>query len=284
MISIIIATYNGGALLREQLDSIAAQQYDGLWEVLVVDNRSTDGTQDFVRVYQQQLPELRLVLAHKQQGQPYAANTGAKAALGNHFIFCDADDVAAPGWLAAMAAALTRYDLVAGAIETKRLQIGTLQRPFIYDEHNWIALNFLPFAVGANLGVSRRAFETVGGFDEALPYSQDVEFSWRIQVAGYNIGFAEDAVMHYRSRQTLRDLWRQMYRYAFYYPLLYRRYARHGMPASTSTAVLERYLWLARHIRFLLRGSPKSKALWIGNAAYAAGLLKGSIDHRVLYL
>lgn len=284
MISIIIPTRNGEPFLAEQLEALQRQTYDGAWEVLVVDNQSSDGTASVVRSYQAHIPELHLVPAHQKKGRPYACNTGARAARGDRLLFCDADDVAEPGWVAAMARALEEADAVAGALETKDLNEDTTYRPFRYDEQHWVALDFLPFIAGANMGISRQIFEAIGGFDELLLTSQDIEISWRLQIQGFKLRFAPDAVMKYRMRGSLSHLWHQLRQYTFYYPLLYQRYAHRGMPGTTVQTVIERYVWLLKHIPFLLKGSPKARAAWVSRAAIALGLLQGSIHFKVLYL
>lgn len=284
MISIIIPTRNGEPFLAEQLEALQRQTYTGAWEVLVVDNQSSDGTTSVVQNYQERMPDLRLVPAHQKKGRPYACNTGARAARGTRFLFCDADDIADLAWVEAMARGLDNNDAVAGALETKDLNSEGVYRPFRYDEQHWVALDFLPFIAGANMGISRQAFETIGGFDELLLNSQDVDLSWRLQLHGFTIRFLPDAVMHYRMRDSLKHLWRQLHGYTFYYPLLYKRYAQRGMPATSTHAVFERYKWLLKNIRFLFKGSPKARAIWVSRAAIAAGLLQGSLHYKVLYL
>ncbi|NTU78057.1 MAG: glycosyltransferase [Chloroflexales bacterium] len=282
--SIVIATYNAASTLGEQLDALLAQECADSVEVLVVDNRSTDDTVGLVGRYRERMPHLRLVTAPERQGKAYAANIGARAALGDYQIFIDADDVVAPGWLAAMIAALRGRHAVAGAIDAKTLNQSGPNRPFGYRGVEHKALGFLPYLIGCNMGLSREAYEAVGGYDESLPRSEDFDLSWRLQLKGYELHYAPDAVVRYRHRPSLDDLWDQIYGYAFYYPLLYKRFAAYGMPRSSARKVLDKYLWLIAHIYYLKRHDEGWKTKWLYEAAYAWGLVRGSLHYRVLYL
>ena len=70
---------------------------------------------------------------------------------------------------------------------------------------------FLPFAPSCNLGVWADVYATYRWFDEAYPQAHDVEWSWRAQLAGFTLGFAPDAIVHYRYRSTIRGVARQAY-------------------------------------------------------------------------
>jgi GT2 family glycosyltransferase len=76
------------------------------------------------------------------------------------------------------------------------------------------ATDHLPYAVGASLGFRRRVWEALGGFDESFLIGGDeVDFCWRAQDAGYELGAASDAVTYYRSKRRLRAYFVQQYRY-----------------------------------------------------------------------
>lgn len=284
MISVIIPVYNGANTLGEQLNALEKQDYDGEWEIIVVNNRSTDNTTAFVESFQKQIPRLRLIQALEWPGAGYARNEGVAAARGDMLAFCDADDVADPGWLAALAKALPTHDFVAGRIDVERLNRCPSWRPSFAAYPHKPAMGFLPFVSGCNMALGRSAFTAAGGFDEAFLRGQDLELSWRLQLHGYAIHYEPEAVMYRRYRETLPELWRQVSAYATYYPLLYRRYAQHGMPPSRWRQAWPRYKWLLRHGRKLLSKSPKARGRWVYRAAVSWGLLVGSMRYRKLYL
>ncbi len=283
-LSVIIPVYNGEATLGKQLDALQDQSYDGEWEIVVVNNRSVDDTVGLIHHYQKKMPQLRLTHAPDKQNKSYTRNQGAQIAKGNVFLFCDADDMVAPGWLAAMASATREHDFVAGAIDYQSINANPSWRDS-FDQYPFVpAMRFLPYVVSGNMAVSRRAFEQVGGFSEAYLSSHDIEMSWRLQLQGFEIYYEPKAVMYCRNRESLKGLWKQISTYSYYYPLLYRQYADHGMPRTSRKEVWNRYIWVAKKLRLLAHKSPDVRGKWINRAAYSWGLLKGSIRYRVLYL
>jgi GT2 family glycosyltransferase len=285
LISVIIATYNGAAVLPEQLDALCAQQYQGPWELVIADNRSTDNTVEVVRAYQQKLPNLRLIHAAEQQGAAYAYNVGASQAAGDAFLFCDQDDIVASGWLEAHARALAEHHLVAGALEVNRLnQSSPWRRPAAPPNGSTKPLlNFLPSVITANLGVSREAFEAVGGFAADAYYCDDIDFAWRLQLKGYAIHDAPKAIVHYRYRTSFRDLWKQTVSYGMAQAYLYKRFAPYGMPRSSFRQAIQGYGWLIRQAPALLRSRQDQRVRWVRRLAGSLGRIKGSWRFRTFY-
>lgn len=283
-VSVIIPTHNGAATLRAQLHALQEQRYDGRWEVIVVDNASSDGSAAVVAELLEAMPNLRLVPAHERKGRGYAINCGARAASGDVFLFCDSDDVAAPGWVAAMAEGLRAHDVVVGHTDIERLNERRPKAIRPYRSASHVSLGFLPHATGCNSGVTRAAFEAVGGFDHRSRRAQDIDFSWRLQLAGYRISDVPDAVMHVRLRSDLRAIWRQTTGSAVAQAWLYRRFARQGMPRDPWRVVWADYWWLLRNARALPFRDYDFAVHWLFKAGLRWGRLIGSLRNRVCYL
>lgn len=284
LLSVIIPVYNAAATLGQQLSALKAQVSDGPWEIVAVDNRSTDDSVTVIRKYQQQMPQLRLVQAEEKQGRAYACNVGAQAAKGDVFLFCDADDVVALGWLAALAEALEQHEFVAGTIEVEALNESKAWCP---NPGNWATrrnLSFLPFAGGALMALSREAFERVGGFNETAPFCEDIEISWRLQLHGYPLHSVPDAVIHVRYRETRQAMWTQNVRFGEAHAYLYKQFASCGMPRSSVRGTAHKYWELITKLPFLLGGDETQKAQLLRKAALCWGRLCGSLRYRTIYL
>ena len=284
LVSVIIPVHNAAATLGQQLKALKEQEFDGSWEVVAVDNQSTDDSATVIRQYQQQMPQLRFVQATDKQTAAYARNVGARAAKGDVFLFCDADDVVAPGWLAALADALEQHDFVAGTMDVELLNESKVWRP---EPCNWATrrnLGFLPFSGGALMGLSREAFERVGGFNEEAPIGEDVELSWRLQLQGYLLHPVPDAVVHYRYRETQQAKWKQHVRYGEAHVYLYAQFASHGMPRPSIKAVIHKYLEIVSMLSLVLNGNKMLKEQLLRKAALCWGRVRGSLAHRTLYL
>lgn len=212
-VSVVIAARDAARTLPHQLRALADQRAGGTWEVLVADNGSTDGTREVVAAARAWLPGLRLVDAAAVRGAGAARNAAAEVARGDVLLFCDADDVVAPGWLAALHGALGRADLVAGRLEWQRLnrRDAQMSRHLPQDDglQHTAPLPDLPCASSSNLGVRRELFRRLGGFDHAARYLQDTDLCWRAQLAGARLEFEPAAVVHMRLRPSVVGAWRQ---------------------------------------------------------------------------
>lgn len=223
-VSVIMPTYNAASTICEQLDSLACQEWAADWELIIADNGSKDRTVELAETYRGRFPNLRILDAAGRRGAAYARNTGASAANGDVFVFCDADDVASPGWLTRITEPLREYDLVIGHMEFSALNKGN-QEGAVPIEH--LPSSYAPYKYyvsGAGFAIHRKFHETIGGFDESLMAGEDVDYGFRVQLAGARVYFADDAIMHYRLRPTLRSSYQQGTTYGKCTVMLYIRY------------------------------------------------------------
>jgi len=283
-LSVVIPARDAAAVVPDQLGALRAQRWEGRWEVVVaLDAGSTDATADVVGRYADGWPRLRIVDAPPGGGPGSARNVGAAAAAGSALAFCDADDVVAPGWVAAMGDALRHHEFVTGPLELDRLNPTWLveSRRRSFADRRPVYEGIFPYASSCNLGVRRPVFERAGGFDAAWRVGEDIELSMRLWLSGIVLHFEPGAVVHYRYRPTLRSTYRQARSYGRVRPLLAERLRRAGRPAPNRSAGLRNWAWLVRHVR-LLAGRP-GRAKWLWVAGQRVGSLEGSWRVRRLY-
>jgi glycosyltransferase involved in cell wall biosynthesis len=217
-LSVILPCYNGADTIAVQLEALTRQEWPGGWEMIVVNNGSTDRSMDIVEQYRDRLPDLKIVQAHvpgtTRLGVPHSYNTGVQAATGDAFALCEADDEVAPGWLLAIGTALADHDFVAARLEHRKLNPTWLHPPYGEGEQG-TELRREPapphfFLVSLNgVGLRRSLYEKVGPFSIDFPIAHDTDYSWRMQLAGYSLHFEPDAVVHYRERLRLHARYRQ---------------------------------------------------------------------------
>lgn len=287
-LSVIIPCYNASDTLADQLEALAQQRWSDSWEVIVADNGSTDELLAVVERYRERIPNLRVADASDRRGIGHALNVAAEAAVGEALVRCDADDVVAPGWLAAMGEALTKHDFVACRFETFKLNPPWLwgdgwnpQQDGV-QEYNYPP--FLPHAGGGSLGVKRALHEAVGGFDSFIPALEDTDYCWRIQLAGTKLHFVPDAVVHIRLRNTLYGIFQRARFWGKQNVFIYKRYRPLGMPKLSWKCGIMAWANLLR-VRSLLqlRRQPGRAALaW--ELGWRIGRLQGSIKQRVFAL
>lgn len=286
LVSVVIPTRNAQETLGEQLEALASQTYEGDWEVVVVDNGSSDASAAIARSFHDRLPALRVVDASRKAGINVARNAGADAARGEFIAICDADDVCSPGWLAALVAAAPSFDIVKGRLETSLLnrssELGWYNprpRDLMRVRHG-----FLPGASASNCGMWTRVVRSLGGWNEDYVYgSTGTEFFWRAQLAGFSLGPAEEALVHKRLRSGLRPLMRQQFRQGLNQVRLYREFRDRGMPRSSTDRGLKAWLKLILGLPGLV-SSRRARGKWLRQAAMRAGRLAGSLRFRTVFL
>lgn len=182
-VAVLIATYNRARLLGETLDVLAASRVSPSisWEVVVVDNNSTDDTRDVVVSRQAGYPVPLRYLVERRQGRSAALNTAIAATAAPLLLFTDDDVRVDPEWLMAGAAALhAGADYVGGPVQPiweappppwldlERSDLwGTIAildygpDPFAFEERRRVPL-------GANMGVRRSLLDKIGGFRAEL--------------------------------------------------------------------------------------------------------------------
>ena len=219
IVSVCLAVRNGKPFLSEQLDSLCVQDYEGEWELIIADDHSTDGTVALANEWKDRLPLTIVSLGPDDEGRertgPSAGrNTARAAASGSFLAFCDADDAVRPDWIRQLVAAAQHHDAVAGVVDGERLNdpvVRTWKPPWPRDRLV-VAHGMLPSMIGASCGMWADVFDRAGGFDETIVKGhEDIEFAWRIQLAGFSLSHAPDAVVDYRYRPTIRSLMVQAY-------------------------------------------------------------------------
>ncbi|MBN2006001.1 MAG: glycosyltransferase [Anaerolineae bacterium] len=222
--SLIILVWNGKPYLEACLDAVLAQEYPG-FEVIVVDNASTDGSADWVAEH---YPQVRLIRNAINLGFAGGNNVGLAAAAGDVLALLNQDTMVQPGWLAALVEALQTYPGagVAGAkildMDGRVLQHagGHIRRPLALgwhyghgeiDSEQWDEPREVEFVTGASLAMKREVYAKIGGLDESFfpGYFEDVDFCYRARAAGFAVWYAPQArMLHHESASMRRDSFR----------------------------------------------------------------------------
>ena len=100
-ITVLVCTYNRCQSLKKTIESVAIQTLSHAiaWEILVVDNNSTDETRQVIEAFRMEYPERFRYICERQQGVSHARNTGIRESRGEILAFIDDDETADPKWL-----------------------------------------------------------------------------------------------------------------------------------------------------------------------------------------
>jgi glycosyltransferase involved in cell wall biosynthesis len=285
-VSVVIPVRNGAATIGGQLAALAGQDPGVGWEVVVVDNGSTDDTRVVVSAWLDRVPCLRLVEGSARPSVSATRNAGVQAARGERILMCDADDVVGPAWVDALADALEGSAIAAGPLERARLNG---RRPAQWAHAGALsagprtAHGYLPFAPTNNLGFQRSLFDAIGGFDPALTRAEDMDFCWRAIRHGAVLAFAPGALVHVRLRSGRRASARQGFADGRAAPVLYRRHRSFGMRREPRHDVGGDYRSLLGQLGSLAARDGRAER-FAYDAGQRVGRLVGSVRERVLFL
>ncbi len=271
-LSVILPVRNGEPYLAGQLRALVKQEYSFPWELIVVDNGSTDASADTARGFQSQLANLK-VLSESRAGKSHALNAGRAAASGEYIVLVDADDEVGPGYLEAMAAALDQFEMVSAILDT------TLFNPWDQGEslptdRLVVYLDYLPYIPGALLGVRASAWQRIGEYPTDLMVAEDVDWTWRAHRLGITMGLAPGAVLHYRRPQGAWDNFRKARSYGRAHVWLYLRYRHLGQPRRRVAVELD-------HMRRALGEFIRHEDHWQWRVAWRLGLVEGRLEESL---
>jgi glycosyltransferase involved in cell wall biosynthesis len=277
-VSVVIPERNGADVLHRQLDALAAQTFTGTWEVVVADNGSSDGSAAVAMRWSDRLPGLRVIDASGRRGVGPARNRGCEESDAEAVLFCDADDEASPGWVAAMVSALGRHPIVGGPCQIEDPDGSIVPAA----DKLGLTLGLVPFPVGACFGVWRDVFFEVGGFETDHPEAQaeDAEFCLRAWELGHVAGFAPGALMSKSRRPDLRSTCRQWKGYGAGAMFNALRFRDRGTVAALVRAEVRLVGWLVLHLPDVR--SREGRLRWVRWAAAKAGWVSGYVHYRRL--
>lgn len=281
-LSVIIPCHNEATTLPAQLDSLQTQEWDGDWEIIVVDNRSTDDTAAVAERYADGPVPVRVVSATERAGIAYARNSGVRRTDARSIAFCDGDDVVFPGWTAAIGEALEREPLVTGTLDGERLNEPWLRRTRPMDSRDDLPrFGRVPFARGNNTAMHRALWEELDGYDEDFDGLEDIEFSVRAAGAGYRPALVPDARVAYRFRSGLRATWRQGLYYGRGRPHIAGEAERLGLEGPGRFDGLKSWAWLLAKLPTL--ATRAGRHAWVFTLAVRCGVARGAIRSRRVF-
>lgn len=215
-VSVIIPTWNGRHHFEVCLGSLRDQTFSD-FEVIVVDNSSTDGTQPFLREF---YPEVVLIELDENRGFTGACNVGYAVAKGEIIVLLNNDTEADPGWLAAIVEAFETHPEV-GIVASKILLFD--RRDHFHAAGDYYRLDGIPgnrgvwkpdqgqfdeeepvfSACGAASAYRRSLVDNIGFLDESFYFScEDIDISWRAHLAGWQVLYVPSAIVYHKLKAT----------------------------------------------------------------------------------
>lgn len=224
-VSIIIVNYNGGLLVERCLRSVLKTNFFP-FDVLVVDNASSDGSPDLIAKH---FPSVRLIRLLGNLGYAGANNVGIRAATGKYLVLLNSDTEVEPEWLTHLVEVAERRP-DAAFLQPKILFLdkhaminsagnaihfagfGLCRGISSRDEGQYDRIEEVGYASGACVMVSRVALQKVGPLDEIFfAYGEDKDWGWRARMLGYKSIYVPAARIYHKWSAVLGRSPRKMY-------------------------------------------------------------------------
>lgn len=219
MISILIIVKNDREI-ESTLESLKKVKKPEKTEIIVVDASNKETLLDIKKNF----PKVRWIYyknkADKKITIPEQRNLAIKVSKGRIIVFIDAGCVADKDWLIKLIRPIKEDDenFVAGLVRSKGKKS--------FHDRNWIQrknINYLHECGAANTAFKREILEKVGIFDRKFNYGSDVDFSWRVVRAGYNIRYVNNAIIYISWGSFKQDI-KRSYRYGEARANLYKKH------------------------------------------------------------
>lgn len=216
-ITVIVCTFNNSHLLKRCLHSLVKQKFSfSQYEIVVVDNNSTDNTRSIVDEFQKTDEATIRYIFERRQGLSIARNRGIQESKGQYVAFTDDDATADSHWLVSLYKAFTRSDPHPDVVGGKILPIAESPIPLWYPERAYSMLGALDLGpkehllheneliFGGNMAFRKTLFDEAGLFNEQLGlkgakkcWSEDTEFIRRLLSLNKKVYYTPHAIIHH---------------------------------------------------------------------------------------
>jgi glycosyltransferase AglE len=211
-ISIIIPIYNTSDNLNLLIESLINQNYpEKFYEIIAVDNNSTDGSDEIIKTY----PQVKLLYEKERQSSYAARNLGILHSKYDIMAFIDSDCIASENWLQEAIHTFNAFDadLVGGNVvfrySMRKSSFEILDSiTHMQIEHN---ITKQGIAKTANLFVKRGVFDKIGLFNTKLKSGGDVEWTWKAVKKNYKLTYSQKAIVYHPARNA-KELLRKQFR------------------------------------------------------------------------
>jgi len=220
--SILIACHNEEHIVRETVQMMMQLDYPD-YEVITIDDGSTDGTAEVLAELSSEFPELRIVTLQTNQGKPTALNAGALVSEGEFLVAVDADsflDRHALTWLMWHFVNFPRVGAVTGNARIRnrttllaKIQVGEYSTIIGMIKRTQRILGKL-FTVSGVVAAYRKRAVLDAGFWTEDAITEDIDTSWKLQTRFWDLRFEEKALSWVLTTETVRGLWRQRVRWS----------------------------------------------------------------------
>lgn len=231
--SIIIPVFNRPNEIDELLESLTKQDFQEDFEVLIIEDGSTEKSDLVIEKYQDKLNISYFLKENSGAGD--SRNFGMKQASGNYFIILDSDVIVPSHYLSAIKKSLeSNFTDAFGGPDAAHKSFTSLQKGINYSMTSILTTGGIrgkKQAVGKfqprsfNMGISKSAFEKTNGFS-TMKIAEDIDLTFRLWENGFKTQLISNAFVYHKRRSSLRDFFFQTYKFGKARPLLNQKYPK----------------------------------------------------------
>lgn len=225
--SFIVPVFNRPQEIKELLDSFLELQFDGIYEIVIIEDGSDETSKHIISNYSLQLP---ISYYHKENTGPGdSRNYGMRRAQGNYFIILDSDCILPVSYLKTVDEFLKKnYHHCYGGADKAHKSFSPIQKAINYVMTSFLTTGgirgskksvnrFEPRSF--NMGISKEAFELTRGFAKIHP-GEDPDLSLRLLESGYETTFIPDAFVYHKRRISWIKFYQQVKKFGLVRPIL----------------------------------------------------------------
>ena len=211
-VSIIIVNYNGKELLQKCLDSLLKVNYNN-FEIILVDNNSTDGSVEFIT---KNYPSLIIIKLDSNKGFAEPNNVAAKISKGKYLLFLNNDTVVTPNFISEMVKVMETDKKIAVCQSLLLKPDGSVDSSGDFIDHLGVVYNSkteideireVSSARGASMLVRSDIFEKLDGFDQKFFITfEDVDLCWRSWILGYRVLIIPTSIVYHEGGITIKKI------------------------------------------------------------------------------
>lgn len=276
-LSVVVPAYNAAATIGDCIAALRRQSYDGPYEIIIVDDGSSDDTAGLARAAGATV----IVAPHGHAAA--ARNAGLRAAAGPLICFTDADCAPHSDWLSQISHPFADPEVIGckGTYATRQRQLVArfvqLEYEDKYDRLRPQAT--IDFIDTYSCAYRRAVLLANGGFDESIRYVEDQELSFRLAARGYKMVFQESAVVDHLHSATLPAYLRKKANIGLWKMRIIRRFPDRAVRDSHTPQVIKVQMGLAGLLLAALVAAAvgmlisRTAAIWLLTGAAALALL-----------
>ncbi len=229
--SIIVPVYNRPKEIDELLESLTKQDFSNNFEILIIEDGSTEKSEQIVEKYTNQL-DLKYHFK-ENSGAGASRNFGMQKATGNYFIILDSDVIVPKSYLTAVKKVLeSNFTDAFGGPDAAHESFTDVQKAINYSMTSVLTTGGIrgkKKSVGKfqprsfNLGLSKKAFEITQGFSK-MKNGEDIDLTFRLWDNGFETQLIENAFVYHKRRSTINQFFNQTFGFGTARPILNKKY------------------------------------------------------------